>query len=185
GDAEKDIKRIFSDHHLSGRLIMPGILRGSELADCYKAMDLFVFASHSETQGLVLMEAMAAGVPVIALRASGVSDVVEDKVNGRILRTNASKKTFEAAIDDALARRKVDRWRQKALHTAERFSRENCAAGLLELYASAVSEQKTPKGKADMLDTIRKNLKIEWELIQEKTSAMMNSLAEHEKKRKP
>jgi glycosyltransferase involved in cell wall biosynthesis len=50
--------------------------RGTELPDCYAAADAFVFASRTETQGLVLLEAMAAGVPVLALSAMGTTDIL-------------------------------------------------------------------------------------------------------------
>jgi 1,2-diacylglycerol 3-alpha-glucosyltransferase len=156
---------------------MPGILRGTELADCYKAMDVFVFASKSETQGLVLMEAMAAGVPVIAVRASGVSDVVEDRKNGRILRANCSEKNFARAIADAFDADDIARWRPAALHTAERFSRERCASMLLELYEKNRSTPPGPGLHYDTLDNIRKKLQVEWELLQEKASAVMQTLA--------
>ncbi|MCL7489621.1 MAG: glycosyltransferase [Desulfobulbaceae bacterium] len=177
GDAEKEIKKIFARHSLAHRLIMPGILRGTELADCYKAMDVFVFASKSETQGLVLMEAMAAGVPVIAVRASGVSDVVEDRKNGRILRANCSEKTFARAIADAFEAEDIARWRFAALHTAARFSRERCASMLRELYEKNRSKTPGPGLYSDTLDNIRKKLQVEWELLQEKASAVMQTLA--------
>ena len=46
------------------------------------ACDLFLFASTSETQGIVLIEAMAAGLSVIAVKSTGVNDVVIDGING-------------------------------------------------------------------------------------------------------
>lgn len=50
--------------------------RTRELPDCYAAADAFVFASRTETQGLVLLEAMAAGVPVVALSVMGTADIL-------------------------------------------------------------------------------------------------------------
>jgi glycosyltransferase involved in cell wall biosynthesis len=50
--------------------------RQNELPDCYAAADAFVFASRTETQGLVLIEAMAMGLPVIALAAMGTTDIL-------------------------------------------------------------------------------------------------------------
>ena len=50
--------------------------RKQALPDCYAAADVFVFASRTETQGLVLLEAMAAGVPVIALSEMGTTDIL-------------------------------------------------------------------------------------------------------------
>lgn len=50
--------------------------RQTELPDCYAAADVFVFASRTETQGLVLLEAMAAGLPVVALAEMGTRDIL-------------------------------------------------------------------------------------------------------------
>jgi 1,2-diacylglycerol 3-alpha-glucosyltransferase len=50
--------------------------RQKDLPDCYAAADAFVFASRTETQGLVLLEAMAMGVPVVALAAMGTKDIL-------------------------------------------------------------------------------------------------------------
>jgi glycosyltransferase involved in cell wall biosynthesis len=50
--------------------------RERELLDCYRAGDLFVFSSKTETQGLVLLEAMALGVPVVSTAHMGTADIV-------------------------------------------------------------------------------------------------------------
>jgi len=47
------------------------------LPDCYAAADVFAFASRTETQGLVLLEAMAAGLPVVALSAMGTAEILD------------------------------------------------------------------------------------------------------------
>ncbi len=63
---------------LEGSVLFIGYLRNSaELRGCYRAADAFVFASRTETQGLVLLEAMALGVPVIALAAMGTHDILD------------------------------------------------------------------------------------------------------------
>jgi glycosyltransferase involved in cell wall biosynthesis len=51
--------------------------RNSSLLDCYRAGDVFVFASQTETQGLVLLEAMALGVPVVSIAEMGTLDILE------------------------------------------------------------------------------------------------------------
>ena len=100
GDAEEDICRIFAEAGQMDKLIKIGILTGTDLADAYQAMDLFVFASKSETQGLVVAEAMAAATPVVALNASGVREVVQDGINGFLLRSNASETRFAEAMTE-------------------------------------------------------------------------------------
>ncbi|MDO9508609.1 MAG: glycosyltransferase, partial [Thermovirgaceae bacterium] len=67
GPSDSRIQEMFQKEGLEDRLIMAGSQSGRKLADAYNAMDLFVFSSKSETQGMVLTEAMAASTPVIAL----------------------------------------------------------------------------------------------------------------------
>ncbi len=59
-----------------------GYLTGKELASAFASADAFVFPSRTETLGLVLLEAMAAGCPVVAARSGGITDIVDDGVNG-------------------------------------------------------------------------------------------------------
>ncbi len=59
-----------------------GYLKGQELATAYASADAFIFPSRTETLGLVLLEAMAAGTPVVAARSGGIPDIVTDGVNG-------------------------------------------------------------------------------------------------------
>ena len=85
GPSKEGIQRKFAQYGLGSRIHLAGILNQKELAGAYRAMDVFAFASQTETQGMVLTEAMAAGVPVVAVDASGVREVVRDRVNGRLL----------------------------------------------------------------------------------------------------
>src|SRR6185369_16526469 len=76
--------------------------RSSELPDCYAAADVFIFASRTETQGLVLLEAMAAGLPVIALAEMGTIDILAP-ARGAI-SPPADVQAFGAALADFLNR---------------------------------------------------------------------------------
>ena len=59
-----------------------GYLAGEELASAYASGDIFLFPSSTETLGLVLLEAMAAGCPVIGANKGGIPDIINDGVNG-------------------------------------------------------------------------------------------------------
>jgi 1,2-diacylglycerol 3-alpha-glucosyltransferase len=62
---------------IAGNVLFVGYMnRATELPDCYRAADAFVFASRTETQGLVLLEAMAQGVPVVSTAVMGTRDVL-------------------------------------------------------------------------------------------------------------
>ncbi|UCG39629.1 MAG: glycosyltransferase [bacterium] len=82
GPERKRLEGKVGELGLSGRFHFAGQLDPSDTALAYMASDLFVFASTSETQGMVLVEAMAGGCPVVAVNASGVYDVVENGLNG-------------------------------------------------------------------------------------------------------
>jgi 1,2-diacylglycerol 3-alpha-glucosyltransferase len=77
GPALPSLRRKSEQMGLTDHVRFVGYLaRDTGLKDCYASADLFVFASHTETQGLVLLEAMAAGLPVLAIPALGAAGIV-------------------------------------------------------------------------------------------------------------
>lgn len=75
-----------------------GVLRGEELARAYAGMDLFVFPSHTDTFGNVVLEALASGVPAIVTPEGGPCTIVQDGVTGRIV----ADEQFVFAIEEIL-----------------------------------------------------------------------------------
>jgi glycosyltransferase involved in cell wall biosynthesis len=76
-----------------------GVLRGEALAEAYASMDMFVFPSHTDTFGNVVLEALASGVPAIVTPDGGPATIVRDGVTGRIVGDDE----FAAAIAGVLA----------------------------------------------------------------------------------
>jgi glycosyltransferase involved in cell wall biosynthesis len=77
GPAEESIRASVAKLGIDNQVKMIGYLdRNHELIACYKAADIFVFASKSETQGLVLLEAMAQGTAVVALAELGTKSIL-------------------------------------------------------------------------------------------------------------
>ena len=78
GPALSGLRRLTAELGLERHVLFTGYLsRARELQDCYRAGNVFVFASRTETQGLVLLEAMALGVPVVSTAMMGTRDLIE------------------------------------------------------------------------------------------------------------
>lgn len=181
GPSSEEILACFEDRGIANRLIMAGALSGQALVDAYHAMDLFVFASQSETQGMVLAEAMAAGKPVIALDASGVREVVSDNVNGRLLPADAGEHAFAAAVADFFdAPERAGKWRTEAARTAREFSREASVRKLLRVYRAAAEDHALAAPNDSqawpLYEGLLEKIKVEWDLINQKMSAAADAV---------
>jgi 1,2-diacylglycerol 3-alpha-glucosyltransferase len=178
GPSEADIRAIFAEAGVTARLHLDGIQTKQTLADAYHAMDVFAFASKSETQGMVITEAMAAGRPVVALDASGVREVVKDRVNGRLL-SEENTSTFAAALQWVAEQstEKTLALAHAARETAERYSMPNTANRALDCYHELLKKNTTSHDQEDdlwmrLLDLI----KAEWNIIEGVAGAAGNSI---------
>src|SRR5271167_1158520 len=101
--------------------VFTSYLRGAELASAYASADLFVLPSRTETLGLVLLEAMAAGCPVIACRAGGVPDAVEHGATGFLFDPD-DQDSFVATVKQAWkSDDQLDTIRRNARQDVERY----------------------------------------------------------------
>ncbi|WP_414620303.1 glycosyltransferase family 4 protein [Calothrix sp. CCY 0018] len=129
-------------HFMGTNTYFVGYLTGTDLASAFASADAFVFPSRTETLGLVLLEAMAAGCPVVAARSGGIPDIVTDGVNGYL---------FEPKSDDAgaiaatmrLLEKKDEREviRQNARQEAERWGWSAATRQLQSFYEKVVDSQ--------------------------------------------
>ena len=103
------------------------------MKDYLGAADLFLFASKSETQGIVLAEAMAAGIPVVAVHATGADDIIEDGVNGFL--TEEREEVWAAKVIEALKREK------RRMKRAALISGENYRSSSLAIYEEMLYNQ--------------------------------------------
>lgn len=136
GPSRAVMAEILESEGVDDRVRFTGVLTGQALSDIYACLDVFAFSSKSETQGLVLVEAMAAGIPVIALDAPGAREVVRDGVNGRLLDAHAPADAFALALSglakqDGAAR---ERMSLEARRTADGYSAEICLDRVVSLY---------------------------------------------------
>lgn len=135
GPIKKEIEKMYSDGGLGDRLHSLGVMDHPELASAYRGMDVFAFSSRTETQGMVLTEAMAAGTPVVAIDASGVREVVRDGVNGRLL-PREDEEEFASALEwvARLTPEEREDLAAEIAKTVEEFSMHRTASKILSLY---------------------------------------------------
>jgi glycosyltransferase involved in cell wall biosynthesis len=173
GDAKAEILELLHARVEETRVIATGLLTGQTLADAYAAMDWFAFASQSETQGLVLAEAMAAGKPVVALDGPGVREIVSHCENGYLLDGEADPTAFAEALGRLISNRtESERLHASALATAVSYGTRACVARILVSYHELI-DRKLPMVETDttLWDRMMENMRIEWNLLMEKMSA--------------
>jgi glycosyltransferase involved in cell wall biosynthesis len=148
GPSLAEVREIFTEEGVQDYLICTGMLKGQRLLDAYKALDVFVFASHSETQGLVLIEAMAAGTPVVAVNAPGVREVVVDGKNGRLIAHDDAGQ-FGDALEWVARQGPAGRaaLKREARATARRFSVTKSVTRILRIYRDTLKRELKSKEK--------------------------------------
>ena len=118
-----------------------GYLQGLELASAFASADAFVFPSRTETLGLVLLEAMAAGCPVVAARSGGIPDIVTDGVNGYLFEPDDPDGAINATKSLLSATKIREKLRQNARSEAEQWGWAAATRQLQEYYRSVVSAE--------------------------------------------
>jgi glycosyltransferase involved in cell wall biosynthesis len=144
GPARADLEALARRLGLRDSVLFVGYLdRRTTLLDCYRAGDAFVFASSTETQGLVLLEAMALGVPVVSTAVLGTRDILESAAGALIAREDErdfAEKVVRVLQDRALRARMSAAGREDAA----RWSAPVMAQRMAALYASLVTARATP-----------------------------------------
>lgn len=144
GPARHSLEQRTRELSLENNTLFLGYLdRATELNDCYRAADLFVFASRTETQGLVLLEAMAQGTAVVSTAELGTLDVLKEGLGVRIAREETED--FSAKIIALLQ----DPQQRAALGEAGReyalsWSAREQAQKMRNLYDTVISARTTP-----------------------------------------
>lgn len=121
---------------ISQQVSFEGSVNYSNIQDYYHGADLFVFPSLSETQGIVLVEALAAGIPVVALQGPGQEDVIIDGVNGFL----CTPSEFAYRIAELLINRSLyNSIRNRTHGNLQRFSVEQTSQRIISLYSELIS----------------------------------------------
>ena len=134
--------------HFSGLPVtFVGYLAGEELASAYASGDAFVFPSSTETLGLVLLEAMAAGCPVVGANRGGVPDIVSDGENGCLYEPDGADggaASLTAAVQRLLGNsQERQSLREAARREAERWGWAGATAQLRGFYAGLLNGERS------------------------------------------
>ena len=119
-----------------------GYLSGEELASAYASGDIFLFPSSTETLGLVLLEAMAAGCPVIGANKGGIPDIINNGINGCLYdpdeKDNGERSLIEATKKILADKNKKEAMRKEARKEAEQWDWNQATLQLQKYYAETL-----------------------------------------------
>lgn len=139
GPNREEYESLVKTLRIENEIIFTGLIPNDKLPEYYRAADAFLFASKTETQGIVILEAMAAGTPVIAVNATGVSDLVVDGRNGYLVREEVSEfavRIHEVTVNVSM-RSKLE---IGALETAFSYHEERIARKAAMKYQAVMAE---------------------------------------------
>ncbi|MEM6448201.1 MAG: glycosyltransferase family 1 protein [Cyanobacteria bacterium J06642_2] len=135
GPEREDLERYFFGRDV----VFTGYLQGQNLAAAFASSDLFVFPSRTETLGLVLLEAMAAGCPAIAPRSGGITDVIDSGKSGYLFAPDSDREFVQVAkrmFEDGESRNEL---RQQARQEAECWDWEAATVQLEDYYRTVAT----------------------------------------------
>jgi glycosyltransferase involved in cell wall biosynthesis len=134
GELREPLERQVHEYRLDKHVLLPGFR--ADVLGCVKGFDVFVMSSVTEGLGTSLFDAMACAKPIIATRAGGIPEVVEDGVNGLIVPPR-DHRALAAAIVRTLGDERLRREMGEAgfARVSERFTVERMVAGTAAVYA--------------------------------------------------
>lgn len=137
GPAESEVRKAAEQIGVKDNVVFLGYFEPQDWVNCYAAADLFTFASITETQGLVVTEAMAVGTPVVAVNAMGVGEVMKGNKGGILVNLDVDE--FTEAVFKMLDNRQFYELKKKeAFEYAKEWSAEAMAKKLLEKYQRVI-----------------------------------------------
>ena len=141
GPQRGELERFTKKMGIEGKVVFTGRIPFEAVPAHLKAADIFCFASITETQGLVTMEAMAAGLPVVAVDATGTRDTVEDGVTGLLTNNDATAlgQGIARMLDDPTL---LEKLRRNAVEKATTLDATVQAKKMVAVYEQAIEDKK-------------------------------------------
>lgn len=141
GPAKETLVSLASELGIADHITFTGSLPFEDVPCYLKAADAFTFASVTETQGLVTMEAMAAGLPVVAVDGSGTRDIVEHGKHGFLVENDVD--ALAKGIQDLLSDpQRTKRFSSNALKKAKSFDVTQLGKQMVNVYDQAIQDKR-------------------------------------------
>jgi len=135
------LRQLVGELEITDRVTFAGKVPFEEVPNYLKAADLFSFASITETQGLVTLEAMASGLPVVAVDASGTKDILEDGKQGFLVE-NDPEALANGIVNLVENSSLTGKFKTAALRTARAYDNNRLARKMLKVYERAIIDKK-------------------------------------------
>ena len=156
GSQAQALRQLAGELGIEDRVFFTGRVSFEEIPTYLKAADLFAFASVTETQGLATLEAMAAGLPVVAVAGPGTSDIVEDGVQGFLVQ-NDPQDLANGILKMIGNPELMSTFKANALKKSRAYDNKRLARKMLKAYEQAIQDKKdgqfaTVQDKAALID---------------------------------
>jgi glycosyltransferase involved in cell wall biosynthesis len=152
GPAEASLHKLAKTLNIENNVKFLGYLdRNTELNACYQAADIFVFASKSETQGLVLLEAMAQGTPVVAIAELGTASILVEGEGALISKENTLE--FAEKVHQLLIypEQRFELGRRAKEYALRKWTAKLQAERMLKFYSQLITEHHSNLSPARMI----------------------------------
>jgi len=141
GTDKQTLELLAAELGIAERVTFAGQLPFDEVPAYLKAADIFSFASVTETQGLVTIEAMAAGLPVVAVDGSGTHDIVNHRKEGLLVENDP--RALASAINQLLSDPgQIKPFSANALKKAKMFDLNRLGKQMIKVYEQAIQDKK-------------------------------------------
>jgi glycosyltransferase involved in cell wall biosynthesis len=141
GPSRESLQGLASELGIAERVTFTGSIPFGEIPSYLKAADFFSFASVTETQGLATMEAMAAGLPIVAVDGSGTRDIAEHGKEGFLVENDPD--ALAKGIDDLLSDpRRMEHFSKHSLQRAKDFDVNQLSKQMIGVYEQAIEDKK-------------------------------------------
>ncbi|MDP2268415.1 MAG: glycosyltransferase family 4 protein, partial [Deltaproteobacteria bacterium] len=142
---EKSYGRMARDLGIGNRVVFAGAVAREKLPEIYLACDIYAMLSRFDTFGMVVLEAMAAGLPVLISGHVGARDIVREGENGFIIEKPSDSAVVAARVEAMLRKEARLRMGQEAARTAGEHSWKTVAARVIDVYEEVWDKSSTGK----------------------------------------